>query len=243
MSCVSRNRDSQREIATWTRRYAFSRSIPALVGLAVMASVMLAIALFAKAMGAAYYQGGHPVRFWLCGAALVLLNGFIVWVSVPRWGGRWLERLGWRYYDSEGRVTPHGASPSAGTRRMGAMVAVAFGVAVFTHVTLGFAGYANIEHMQPVSALYLIPFTMFIAIATGSYLQLSFPLLYGLHAALLVAGVPLRFWSNPALDVPITVVGYMVISACLGHLYNRYALMRLKRASQALDVEESAEDV
>jgi hypothetical protein len=229
--------EEARLITRWTRRYAQSRSFPVLVFMAFFMAYWFGFIGLTMAGGWALH-GGHMVLFWACVAAGIALLGLVVWVSVPRWGGRWLERIAYRYYEREGSLTPSIPLPQGRMKTAGAIAALLFVAALLTHINLGRAGYTSIEYGQPISALYVVPFSVFLALATRTYIKLLFPLLYGVHAILLVVGIPLRFWSNPAHDMPFTIMGYMVLAALVGHAYNRYALARLKRIAHTSETTE-----
>ena len=67
---------------------------------------------------------------------------------------------------------------------------------VIGSVQLGVLGYIPIEYMQPVSALYVVPFLVFLTIwqrPVVGPLSLLWPILYTVHATLIVAGVPILF--------------------------------------------------
>ncbi len=60
------------------------------------------------------------------------------------------------------------------------------------------------------------------------------PVLYAIHAALIVAGVPIYFGGAlEALNMLIPTIGYGLLSACLAHPYSRVALRRLKALTRS----------
>lgn len=229
--------EEARLITRWTRRYAQSRSFPVLVFLAFFIAYWFGFIGLTMAGGWALHNE-HMILFWACVAACVALLGLVIWVSVPGWGGRWMERIGYRYYEREGSLTPTPSRPRQHMKKIGLIAGSLFIAALSTHIGLGIAGYASPAYSQPISALYVVPFTVFLALANRTYIQLLVPVLYGLHAILLVSGVPFRFWSDPAQDMPFAIMGYMVLAALIGHAYNRYALARLKRIARTSDTPE-----
>jgi hypothetical protein len=86
--------------------------------------------------------------------------------------------------------------------------------------------------MQPVSALYVVPFLVFLYLwqrPVISPLTLLWPTLYTIHAILVVAGVPIQFGGRLVfLNMLIPIAGYGVLCGLLGHIYSQYALKRLK---------------
>ena len=91
------------------------------------------------------------------------------------------------------------------------------------------------EYMQTFSALYVVPFLVFLTIwqrPVVGPLSLLWPTLYAFHAILIVAGVPILFhkpWT--ALNMLIPIAGYGILCGLLGHVYSRYALKKLKTAA------------
>ena len=112
-----------------------------------------------------------------------------------------------------------------------ALLLVGFGGCVLTSVVLGLLGMMPDAYMQPVSALYVVPFLVtltFLMRPAVGYLTLLWPILYGLHAILMVLGVPLRFpppWTF--LDILLPISGYGILTGLVNHAYNRFALHRL----------------
>ena len=92
-----------------------------------------------------------------------------------------------------------------------------------------------IKYMQPVSAIFVIPLIIAIgiwqprSIQPAGFLSWLWPILYVVHAVLIVAGVPIVFhgpWTS--LNIIIPLAGYGILCALPGHFYSRYALKKLK---------------
>jgi len=99
--------------------------------------------------------------------------------------------------------------------------------------------------MQPISAIYCVPFLVFLAYilrGEASPLMMLWPALYALHAILIVAGAPIVFagrWNG--LNMLIPGAGYGLLVGLLGHVYSRFALRRLRKAARAgLDADSEA---
>ena len=102
-------------------------------------------------------------------------------------------------------------------------------------------------YIQPVSALYVVPFLVtltFLMRPAVGYLSLLWPILYGLHAILMVLGVPLRFsppWTF--LDILLPISGYGILTGLVSHAYNRFALHRLRTlARMGVDTGKDADE-
>ena len=90
--------------------------------------------------------------------------------------------------------------------------------------------------MQPVSALYSVPFLVFLSIRmrpVAGWIPFLWPVLYALHAILAVAGVPILFEKWSSLNMLIPTAGYGLLCGLIGHFYGRYALKRLKEVATA----------
>ena len=117
-------------------------------------------------------------------------------------------------------------------KRIGYVVAIVFGSCIIGSVILGRKGFFTIEYMQPISALYVVPFTLFLYFMQRpnvSPVRLLWPILYTIHAILIVIGVPILFTKNlTGLNMILPVFGYGFLTHIIGHVYSRYALKKLK---------------
>ena len=221
--------DSQR-MQRWVRRYAQNRTLPVAVNLAVFAVLYIAIAL-PSYWGGMAYRDGNWVLVVVCTGALTVALAATLYLSVPRWGGQRLRQLAETMYAREGRVS---ISPRLGKRPwLGAAVGAAFMICVSGSVVLGLLGYLPAEkYMQPISAIYCVPFLValnFLMRPAAGTIPLLWPLLYALHAVLIVAGAPIVFvgaWESLNLLVPI--VGYGLLTSMVGHVYSRWALYHVR---------------
>ena len=112
-----------------------------------------------------------------------------------------------------------------------------FGICILASVILGFALGIPSKYMQPISALYMVPFLIGLWVLMRpmvGYAALLWPLFYGIHAILILAGAPILFtgpWDG--LNMLIPVAGYGMLAGLVGHFYSRVALRQLKRLAQA----------
>jgi hypothetical protein len=115
---------------------------------------------------------------------------------------------------------------------------------VLASLALGFLGFFPVRHIQPISALYAVPFLIYLGIrlrGVGSPFMFVWPALYALHAILLVAGAPIYFAGHyTVLNVFVPMVGYGVVGALAGHLYSRLALRRLRTLAKSPETESPA---
>jgi F0F1-type ATP synthase membrane subunit a len=225
--------EEMQEIAKLARSYAEGRRIgPFLVFWVVFILLCAAIGLPSHFAGGAY-RGGNMVGFWLCIAALVPALGAAIWFAVR--GDRWMERTAERLYGREGRATV--AVPKTRRNKKWFTVAlVLFLGCIVASVILGGRGYIPTEYMQPASAVYTVPFLVFLVawhrreIGLG---MLLWPGLYAAHAILLVAGAPIRFsgeWES--LNMLIPIAGYGLLLGLIGYVVNRLTLRKLKKLTR-----------
>ena len=227
--------EKMQEIPKWTSKYAESRMIPFLLFQVVFILLFAAIGL-PSYFGGMAYRSGNMFLFWVCMFCLAVALVALVFFSVPKWGGKWMERVAQRFYAREGNVTVSAPERMKKYPWVGWIAAILFGSSILASVILGRYGYIPHEYMQPVSAVYTVPFLIFLLFWTRpsfSFWYLVWPFLYALHAILIVAGAPIRFtgpWDS--LNMLIPTVGYGTLCGLIGHVGNRFALRKLRRLAK-----------
>ena len=229
-----------KDIPKWTQKYTYSRALPFLVFQVIFLVFVIAIGIPSYVGGNAY-RTGNMFLFWACIFALIPVCTMLIFFSIPKYGGKWIEQIAQRLYGSEGVVTP--APPQKRKKRwVGLVAGLIFGSCILVSVILGVFGYIPTEYMMPVSAIYSVPFLVFLIIwmsPTGIrpidstiLLALLWPILYAIHAILIIAGVPIQFRGRwDFLNMLIPTVGYGILFGLAAHIYNRYALKKLKIAA------------
>lgn len=232
-SISDETKDQALQTARWTDRYARSRTLGVLIFLALFCALFLSGASLSRAGAIAFQMGNRPLIL-LEVIALILWLASVIWLSVPRWGGRWMERVAGSLYRNEGHVVQRLAVSRPTAKRWGMIAALLYGTCILASVALGAAGYLRPEMMMPISALYVVPFAVFPALVQRTYLQLLFPVLYTVHALLMLTGVLKPFEGTRAgLNMILPLIGYMALAAVVGHIYNRIAWARMRRLAQA----------
>jgi hypothetical protein len=218
--------DQLREIPKWTRAYARNRTLPALVTMVGWFVLFFAGSRFFTRAGIAYRAGDMPLfSVWLT-AGLICL-GTIMSIAIPAVARKLRRFLSHALYGGEGELE---VSTAADHRAWSYLVAAIFILGVLAQVFL--SSRIPEQYQQPISALYVLPFLIFIAPGAG-LAGILYPLLYGLHALLVLVGVPILFhgdWATLNVVVPIGVYG--LLSLLIGHIYNRIALRRLRRLAR-----------
>jgi len=230
----NRGTDDLKQIPKWTRRYGQNqRFLAVLLSMAVFMLLCAAIGVPSYVAGNAYRTGNMPL-FWLCMVGLALACAAVVFISVPWWGGRFYEKIFQRLCAKEGTVTVASSCPTTRRHRPeGVLVAFMFAGCILGCVVLGLCGYIPQRYMQPVSALYMVPFLVYLFVRMRpevSAVLLLWPGLYALHAVLIVAGAPILFRDHwEFLNMFLPVAGYGGLTALLGFAYARFALHRLRK--------------
>ena len=116
---------------------------------------------------------------------------------------------------------------------LGIVIGVVFYICFFGSWHLSVEGYIAFKYMQPVSVIYIVPFLVHLYFITRPRigpLILICPILYTIHAVLIVAGVPLFFTTENfcIFNILLPLIGYTFLAYVIGHVYSRYALKKLK---------------
>ena len=105
-------------------------------------------------------------------------------------------------------------------------------VCLLGSMELGMLGYIPVKYFLPFMALFVIPFGVYqyyvLRPRLGPVL-LIFPILYAIHAILIITGVPIYFTGNFAVSLNMLIpILYTLLTYMIGHIYSRYALKKLK---------------
>lgn len=229
------NTERLKEISKWTHRYAQNRVIPFLVQMAIFLLFFTGIAVPSYLAGKAY-RSENILVCWICIVILAPILIALFCFSFLPWGRKVVEQLSQRLYGKEGSVSIPPPERIKRHRWAGYTAVVIFICCIPASVILGHLGYITIEYMQPVSAIYVVPFLVFLFLWQRPMvgpLMLLWPMLYGIHAILVVAGVPIQFsgqWQQFNMIIP--VVGYGILSGLVGYIYSRRALKKIKQLTR-----------
>jgi len=182
--------------------------------------------------GAAFIKGNMTV-FRVCIVVLFAILVFVLIIRASKFVGviiqRWIDQL---IYDHEGTATMPEPKLTKKKKWLAYVVGPVVGGCIIGTYYLSMEGYIAFKYMQPVSALYLVPFLVhlyFLQRPRIGPLVLICPILYTIHAILIVAGVPIFFTGNLGiLNMLLPVFGYTFLAHVICHVYSRYALKKLK---------------
>ena len=223
--------DDVRAIPQWADRYAQNRTLlPARVVGMVMGSLLgVAIAVLLSVFLVAW-RAGNALPAGLCLAAAAATMAGLAWLIVTRRLQAAMLTVCKALDRGEGHVVAS-ASPEAlrrGRSVAGLLVAV---LGIMTPVIVQHLGVPT-RYLQPLVALYLLPPLVWLhwpKSPVGGPLMLLWPGLYGLHALLLVAGVPLPAAPEPMMSALLPLMLYGVVALVASHIYSRVALRKLRR--------------
>ena len=226
--------DDLRAIPKWADRYARNRVLQVLLQMVVGVVVGALLGGLSLWVGSAWHRN-LPLGVVLLVMDLALCVAWVwlmVWLSLSHRGNTVVTSANQWLYRNEGVVSV--AAPAMHPTRLDKAVFWTFGILVLATVILAFCTDPGlgIRYMQPISAVYVVPFMVYLCYRQSAFstsLMLLWPGLYALHAIMVLTGVPLFANINPGLSVFLSVQGYGLVAVLVAHLYSRYALRKLKR--------------
>ncbi|HEW78468.1 MAG TPA: hypothetical protein ENH34_00655 [Phycisphaerales bacterium] len=223
-----------KEIPKWTRKYAQNRMLTTFVLIVMTCLISVSIGVPLLLVWIAFVKG----NMILAGVGIALLVAILIFLIIflSKFGGknrglidqkieRWI-------YGKEGTTSMPVPKLTKKKKWLDLVVAMIFMVCLLGSMFLSMEGYIAFKYLQPVSAIYIVPFFVFqyfLQRPRLGPLVLICPILYAIHAILIVAGVPIFFTGNLGmLSIGLPVFGYTFLAYMIGHLYSRYALKKLK---------------
>jgi len=235
-----------KEIPKWTRRYAQNRTlmIPVLMVMGMLLIMFIAVVVvFPLGLAVAGFRKGNMILGWVgiaffVAAFAAVLTFLIIFISkfCIKNSGLIERRIEQWIYGKEGAVSMPSMSGSKITKKttwLGIVIGVVFYICFFGSWHLSVEGYIAFKYLQPISAIYLIPMFVFEYFQRRQWLGpvvLICPILYTIHAILIVAGVPSFFTTENfcIFNILLPLIGYTFLAYVIGHIYSRYALKKLK---------------
>jgi hypothetical protein len=239
---VTEDIEKLKEIPKWTRKYAQNRTLTILVLMVMFGLFGMFFAVlvgFPFALAVAGFRKGNMI---LGGVGIAVLVAVLVayfkclFILIRKYGGKnrgLIDRKIERWlYGKEGTVSMPGPKLMKENKWLEICISLAIFICFFGSWYLTMEGYIACKYLQPVSALYFVPSLVFQYFQRRRWLGpllLISPILYTLHAVLIVAGVPIFFTGDLCiLSICLPALGYSFLAYVLGHVYSRYALKKLK---------------
>ncbi len=234
---ILRDAEKVREITKWTKRYAENRTLTIFVIMA-MVSVFGGISLLFAFGLASLGKGKMPLTMAL--VFVFVAMSIILIIFVVKFGGKkrgLIDQIVGRWiYGKEGTVLMSQPQLSKKKKWLDIILGVVVTICTLGVVNLGVHDYIALKYLQPVIALYFVPFLIieyFLQRPRFGALLLISPILLSIHAVLILSGVPIFFTGTFAVSFNMVIpVAYMFLAYLAGHLYSRYALRKLKAAAK-----------
>jgi hypothetical protein len=228
----SQDIEKLKEIPKWTRKHAQNRTIPTLIYMVIYLCLFAGIAIPSYLRRSD--QGGSTTQFICKSVVLVSVIAFVA-LCIPKLKSKLIERINRisrHLYGREGDVSISLSETAEKKKWVGHVVGLVFGFCVISSVFLGGKYNIPIKYMQPISALCFVPFLIFLYFWRRPKigpLTLLWPILYAIHAIMIIVGVPILFTGNlTTLNMILPVFGYGLLTYIISYIYSRYALKKLK---------------
>ena len=236
------NSDKLKEIPKWTRRYAQNRTLTILVLMLMITLFSMFIALlvaFLLGLSLAGFRKGNIILGCAGIAVLIAVLAAIVKFYIfmfAKFGGKnkgLLDQIVDRWiYGREGTALM--PMPEATKKRKWSeiLASIVYIVCLLGSMELGMLGYIPDKYFIPLTALFVVPFNVYLYFIQRPRLGpalLLCPILYAVHAILIIVGVPIYFTGIYAVPLNLLLpLIYTFITYLIGHLYSRHALKKLK---------------
>lgn len=228
---VPQDMEKLKEIPKWTRRYAQNRMLTVLVWMVIVMLISTVVMVPVSGLLVAFQKG----NMILASISIIVLIAVVIFLRIFRvrnikiW--KWIDH---RIYGHEGTASIPKPELTKKKKWLELAAAMVWGSLFIGTMYLGMENFIQAKYVQPVSALYCVPYMVFSWYfwqrpKMGHIVLLS-PILYAIHAILIVAGVPIFFTGQfgAAVNMSLPLIGYGLLSYVIAHFYSRYALKKLK---------------
>jgi len=228
---IPQDTEKLKEIPKWTRRYAQNRKLTLLVYLVIVSLISVVIIVPVSCLIMAFEKGNMILAL----VGIVSLIAVVIFVrffrirNIKIW--KWMDQ---HIYGYEGTVSMPEPKLTKKKKLLELVAVILYGSLSLGTMYLGMANFIPAKYVQPVSALYSVPYLVFSwyfwrSPRMGPIVLLS-PILYAIHAILIIAGVPIFFTGQfgvPA-NIFLPLIVYNHLTYLISHFYSRYALKKLK---------------
>lgn len=239
---IPQDTEKLKEIPKWTRKYAQNRTLTILV-LMVMTVLfgmfVAALFTFPLALTVTGFRKGNIVLGCVGAVILVAVLAGLVKFYIfmfSKFGGKnkgLLDQIiDRRMYSHEGFTSMPQPKLTKKRKYVDIFVGIVYMVCLIGSMELAMFGYIPVKYLLPFMALFVVPFGVyqyFILWPRLGPVLLIYPILYTIHAILIIAGVPIFFTGIFAVPLNMLLpLIYTLLTYMIGHLYSRYALKKLK---------------
>jgi len=239
---VTEDVERLKEIPKWTRKYAQNRTLTILVlsVITMLFGIFFALLfVFPFTLALRGFSKGNIILGCVGIAVFVaLLAAYFkcLFVFIRKYGGRnrglIAHKIDQWIYGREGMTSMPMPEGTRKKKWFGIAVSIVWWCLFMGTMYLGMANVIPAKYVQPISALYMVPWFVFIYLLQRPKvgpLFLICPILYTIHTLLILAGMPMFFtggWCGFSMVLPF--FGYSFSAYVIAHLYSRYALKKLK---------------
>jgi hypothetical protein len=231
---MAENVEKLKQIPKWTRKYAQNRTLTVLV-LIIMAcliSFVFGIPVFLIWLG---FLKSNIILAGVGIALLVPISIFYI-IFISKFGGKNKglidQKVDKWIYGNEGTASMPMLEMTKKKKWVDIVVGIVYMACILGSTYLAMLDYIPVKYMLPIMALFVVPFGVyqyFIMRPRLGPVLLIFPILYAIHAILIIAGVPIFFAGTFAVPLNMfLILVYNFLAFIIGHLYSRYALKKLK---------------
>jgi len=230
------NTEKLKEIPKWTRKYAQNRTLTVFVYLLIVSLIGMLITVPLLILFVAFLKRNTPLA--LVGIVVLIAVLIFYVIFLLKFGGKNRGRIDqlivqW-IYGREGTASIPKPELTKKKKWLDLAAVMVWGSLFIGTMYLGMENFIQAKYVQPISALYCVPYMVvswyfWQSPKMGPILLLS-PILYAIHAILIVAGVPIFFTGQigAAVNMSLPLMGYGFLSYVIAHFYSRYALKKLK---------------
>ena len=229
------NTERLKEIPKWSRKYAQNRTLTTFVFI-VMICLIGGFIGFPISFGIAAFMGGDML---LTGISVALFVAVLILyiIFLAKFGGKNKGLLDQKIdrwiYGKEGTASMPQPKLSKKMKCLDIVVAIVYMILFIGSMNLAMGGHIPVKYLQPLMVLFIVPFLVFQYFMQRPRLGpvlLIFPILYAIHAILILAGVPIFFTGTfgVPLNMGLPILVYTFFAYMIGHVYSRYALKKLK---------------
>jgi hypothetical protein len=225
------NTEKLKEIPKWARRYAQNRTLTVFVYLLITTLIGLLITFLLSILLVAFQKRKMSLALVSMGVLIIVMIFLCIFRKSNYKIFRWIDKL---IYGDEGSVSMPKPELTRKNKWLELAATIVWGCLFMGTMYLGIENFIPNKYVQPVTALYYVPFMIFSWYFWRSPMMgpiyLLKPILYAIHAILIVAGVPIFFTGQYGviLNMSLPLIGYGFLSYVIAHFYSRYALKKLK---------------
>jgi len=219
------NEEDLQKVNKLMRNYSTNRPHTAIVSLIIFGF------LFFSMFGLSTFIGKSNSLIIIIPAVLFLtcISIGLIFFSIPKYNRQLLSYITLTIFKKEGIVNNQ-ILISPAKKKIMAISAGIFIICVPLNVLLGFFNLYDPRYMQPISAIYVVPFMLVIIFFTHpiAKINLIWPILYAVHAVLTIFKIPVFFDSQYLLLNMSSIFIYGLFTLLISFFVGQINLQKLK---------------